>query len=212
MVCRKMSSGITISMKKYLIIAGVILALLAVYFVQEKRIERLTNERDRYKGNTESLMTDVEHFRVRDSLSAARAEALELTVKEFERFRASDAALIAELRRKNRDLASVNTTQAQTIIELSSIPRDTVIIRDSIPIKAKAVHCGDAWYDFDGLITETDFTGRLANRDSLILAETVKYKRFLFWKTKKVKERSATVVSRNPHTEVLSVEHIVIEK
>jgi hypothetical protein len=203
-------------MKKYLIIAAIVLAVavVGIIYVQHGRIERLTAERDRYKGNTEALMTDVEHFRVQDSLSAARAEALELTVKEFERFRASDAALIAELRQKNRDLASVNTTQAQTIIELSSVPRDTVIIRDSIPIKAVAVHCGDAWYDFDGLLTENEFTGRLANRDSLILAETVKYHRFLgfLWRTKRVDERQSTVVSRNPHTEILGVEHIVIEK
>lgn len=201
-------------MKKILVIAGVALALLAVYAFQEKRIEKLRNDRDRYKGNTEALMTDVERFQVRDSLSAARVEALELTVREFERFRSEDAALIRELRQRNRDLASVNTTQAQTIIEMSAVPRDTVIIRDSIPVKAVAVHCGDAWYDFDGLLTEDNFTGRLKNRDSLILAETVKYHRFLgfLWKTKRVDERQSTVVSRNPHTEILGVEHVVIER
>ena len=201
-------------MKKRLIIAGVILALLAVYAFQEKRIEKLRNDRDRYKGNTEALMTDVERFQVRDSLSAARVEALELTVREFERFRSEDAALIRELRQRNRDLASVNTTQAQTIIEMSAVPRDTVIIRDSIPVKAVAVHCGDAWYDFDGILTENEFSGSLTNRDSLILAETVKYHRFLgfLWKTKRVDERQATVVSRNPHTEILGVEHVVIER
>ena len=201
-------------MKKILIIAGVILALLAVYAFQEKRIEKLRNDRDRYKGNTEALMTDVERFQVRDSLSAARVEALELTVREFERFRSEDAALIRELRQRNRDLASVNTTQAQTIIEMSAVPRDTVIIRDSIPVKAVAVHCGDAWYDFDGLLAGNEFSGSLTNRDSLILAETVKYHRFLgfLWKTKRVDERQATVVSRNPHTEILGVEHVVIER
>jgi hypothetical protein len=201
-------------MKKYLIIATIVLAAALALAWQQKRIERLTNERDRYKGNTEALMSDVEHFRVSDSLSAARVEALELTVKEFERFRASDAAIIAELRQRNRDLAAVNTTQAQTIIEMSSVPRDTVIIRDSIPIRAKAVHAGDAWYDFYGVLTDDEFSGNLTSRDSLILAETVKYHRFLgfLWKTRRVDERQATVVSRNPHTEILGVEHVVIER
>ena len=201
-------------MKKMLIIAGVILALLVAMGFQQNRIERLTSERDRYKGNTEALMTDVERFQVRDSLSAARVEALELTVREFERFRSEDAALIRELRQRNRDLASVNTTQAQTIIEMSAVPRDTVIIRDSKPVKAVAVHCGDAWYDFDGLLAGNEFSGSLTNRDSLILAETVKYHRFLgfLWKTKRVDERQSTVVSRNPHTEILGVEHVVIER
>lgn len=201
-------------MKKYLIIAAVVLAFLAVLGIQQNRIERLSNERDRYKGNSEALLSDVEYFKVRDSLSAARVEALELSVKEFERFRSEDAALIKSLQARNRDLAAVNTTQMETIISLSSIPRDTVIIRDSIPIKAVAVHAGDAWYDFDGLLMEDEFSGTLHNRDSLILAETVKYHRFLgfLWKTKRVDERQAGVLSRNPHTQILSVEHIVVEK
>lgn len=201
-------------MKKYLIIAGIVLVFLLALGFQQKRIERLSSERDRYKGNSEALMTDVEYFKVRDSLSAARVESLELTVKEYERFRTEDAALIKSLQARNRDLASVNTTQMETIIALSSIPRDTVIIRDSIPIKAVAVHAGDAWYDFDGLLTETEFSGTLHNRDSLILAETVKYHRFLgfLWKTKRIDERQASVLSRNPHTQILGLEHIVIER
>lgn len=200
-------------MKKYLIWAAAILAVLAAFYMMNRKIEKLTDERDRYKGNTETLLSDVETFRVRDSLSAARVQSLELTVKEFERFRAEDAAIIRELKNKNRDLSQVNETQSQTIIDLLAIPKDTVVIvRDSIQVPAVAVHCGDAWYDFDGVLTAEQFTGTLTNRDSLLLAETVKYKRFLFWKTRKIKDRILNVVSYNPHTEILGVEHIVIEK
>jgi len=201
-------------MKRYIIIAATVIAFLCIVTLQHRKIERLTNERDRYRGNSEALMKDVEYFRVRDSLSAARAETLELTVKEFERFRAEDAALIRELRERNRDLAQVSKTQSETIIELMAIPRDTVVIRDSMPVPAVAVHCGDAWYDFEGLLAGGEFTGRLRNRDSLLLAETVKYKRFLgfLWKTRRIQDRNLNVVSLNPHTEIMSVEHIIIEK
>ena len=200
-------------MKKYLIWAAAILAVLAAFYMMNRKIEKLTDERDRYKGNTETLLSDVETFRVRDSLSAARVQSLELTVKEFERFRAEDAAIIRELKNKNRDLSQVNETQSQTIIDLLAVPKDTVVIvRDSIRVPAVAVHCGDAWYDFDGVLTAEQFTGTLTNRDSLLLAETVKYKRFLFWKTRKIKDRQLNVISRNPHTTILGLEHIVIEK
>lgn len=201
-------------MKKYLILAAVaIVAALAVIWA-DRKIEKLTAERDRYAGNTAALLSDIERYRVRDSLHAARVQSLELTVKEFERFRAADAALIKQLKARNRDLAAVNKTQSQTIIELQAAPRDTFIVRDSIPIPAVAVHCGDAWFDFDGLLTATEFTGTLANRDSLLIAESVQYKRFLgfLWKTNKVKNRRVDVVSKNPHTSILGVEHIVIEK
>ena len=201
--------------RKILIAAALILAAAIAFLWQGRTIEQLKAERDRYKGNTETLLTDVETFRVRDSLSAARVQSLELTIKEFERFRAEDAAIIRELKNKNRDLSQVNETQSQTIIDLLAIPKDTVVIvRDSIRVPAVAVHCGDAWYDFDGVLTAEQFTGTLTNRDSLLLAETVKYKRFLgfLWKTRRVQDRQLNVISRNPHTTILGLEHIVIEK
>ena len=195
-----------------IILAVVALCLCAVFGIQSRNAKA---QAARYKSNTDALLSDVEQYRVRDSLSAARVQSLELTVKEFERFRADDAELIRELKQRNRDLAAVNKTQSQTIIDLRAVPRDTVvIIRDSIRVPAVAVHCGDAWFDFDGLLTADDFTGKLANRDSLVLAETVKYRRFLgfLWKTRKVEDRQLDVVSRNPHTEILGIEHITIER
>lgn len=202
-------------MKKYLIIAAVaIVAGLAVVMAGQK-IKRLRAERDRYAGNTTALLSDVEHYKVRDSLNAARVQSLELTVKEFERFQADDAALIKDLKQRNRDLSAVNKTQSQTIIDLRAVPRDTVVlVRDSIRIPAVSVHCGDAWYDFDGILTADQFTGKLTNRDSLLLAETVKYKRFFgfLWKTRRVQERQLNIVSKNPHTEIMGIEHVVIER
>lgn len=202
-------------MKKYLFLAAVaIVAALAVIWA-DRKIERLIAERDRYAGNTAALLSDVERYRVRDSLNAARVQSLELTVKEYERFRADDAALIKGLKQRNRDLAAVNKTQSETIIDLQSVPKDTIIVtKDSLIVPAVKVHSGDAWYDFDGLLTKEKFTGTLQNRDSLVIAETVKYKRFLgfLWKTKQVKDRQVDVISKNPHTEVLGVEHITISK
>lgn len=196
-------------------VAVLLAAILLFCAGQQRRIKQLAAERDRYKGNATALLSDVERYRVRDSLNAARVESLQLTVKEFERFRADDAALIRELKAKNRDLSAVNKTQSETIIGLKAVPRDTVVVvRDSIVTPAVAVHCGDAWFDFDGILTADEFTGTLRNRDSLLLAETVKYRRFLgfLWKTRRIKDRQLDVVSRNPHTQIVGIEHVVIER
>lgn len=201
-------------MKKwfYIVIAAAILAVVAIIWGQSARITRLKDERNRYERNTETLLSDVEHYRVRDSLNAARVQSLELTVKEYERFRADDAALIKELQQRNRDLAAVNKTQSQTIIDLRAIPRDTVVIRDSVRVPAVAVHCGDAWYNFDGLLTKDEFTGKMEHRDSLLLVESVRYKRFLWWKTKRIKDRQLDCVSKSPHNSIKGFEYVVIEK
>lgn len=198
---------------KVIAIAAIVLVAALSFLIMQKRLAAVTAERDKYKQNSEALLTDVETYRVKDSLSGAKVLALELTVKEYERFRAEDAALIKSLKAKNRDLAAVNKTQSETIIELSSIAKDTVIIiRDSIQVPAVAIHSGDYWYDFDGILAEGQFTGTLHNRDSLVLAETVRYKRWLFFKTRKIKDRQLDVISANPHTEIIGLEHIVIEK
>ena len=99
------------------------------------------------------------------------------------------------------------------IAKLKARPKDTLIIRDSIPIPARVVRCGDAWYDFEGLMTEDTFEGNLASRDSIVVTETVKYKRFLgfLWKTNKVKSRKVNIVNRNPHSKIIGAECIVIE-
>lgn len=202
-------------MKRYVLFVALFIAAALAFIWADRKIEKLTAERDRYAGNTSALLSEVERYRLRDSMNAARVQSLELTVKEYERFRADDAALIKQLKQRNRDLASVNKTQSQTIIDLRAVPRDTVVlVRDSIITPAVAVHCGDAWFDFDGILTADQFTGKLTNRDSLLLAETVKYRRFLgfLWKTRKVEDRQLDVVSKNPHTEIMGIEHIVIEK
>lgn len=201
-------------MKKISIIVAVGLVLLLAFVVQSRRADRLAGERDRYRRNTELLMGEVEGYRVRDSLAGARVQSLELTLREYERFRAEDAALIRDLKGRNRDLSAVNKTQSETILHLQAIPRDTIIIRDSVAVPAVAVHAGDAWYDFDGLLSAGQFTGTLRNRDSLLIAETVKYKRFLgfLWRTSKVDECRLDVVSKNPHTKIIGLEYVRIEK
>lgn len=200
-------------MKKYLFLAAVaIVAALAVIWA-DRKIERLTAERDRYAGNKAALLSDVKRYRVRDSLNAARVLSLELTVKEYERFRADDAALIKQLKQRNRDLAAVNKTQSQTIIHLRAVPRDTIVLaRDSIVAPAVTVHCGDAWYNFDGILTKNEFTGTMEHRDSLLLVESVRYKRFLWWKTKRIKDRQLDCVTKSPHNTIVGLEHIIIDK
>ena len=202
-------------MKVKIFFAVILVILVSIVIAQRRRISGLQTERDAYKGNSEALLLDSRAYAVRDSLQAAKVQSLELTLAEYKRFRVNDLALIQDLDLRVKDLTQVNTAQAQTILELRSTPRDTfVLVRDSIVVPALTVHCGDAYYDFDGLVTKDAFTGRVAVRDSLLITESVEYRRFLgfLWRTRKIKSRQMDVVSRNPHTRILDVEHIIIRK
>lgn len=206
-------------MKKYLIIAAIALAVAAVVtiWVQRSRINQLTGERDKYRINTETLLQDVSRYQTKDSLNAAKVGVLELKLSEFEKYRASDAELIKTLQTKNRDLERVTTTQMETINELRATVRDSVVYLpgDTVTTVLRCVDIVEPWFELHGCATpDGQFTGTHINRDSLLIVETVQYKRWLgfLWKTKKIKNREIDVISRNPHTKIMGVEYIEIEK
>lgn len=205
-------------MKKYLIWAAIamVVAAVATIWVQRTKIEKLTDERNRYRGNTETLLQDVETYKTKDSLNAAKVGVLELKLSEFERYRASDAELIKTLQTKNRELERVTTTQMETINELRATVRDSVVYLpgDTVTTVLRYIEYSDKWVDFDGCIKNNTFSGKIITRDSLLITETVQYKRWLgfLWKTKRIKNREFDIVSKNPHTKITGFEVITIEK
>ena len=204
-------------MKKYLILAAIILAVAAALWVQHAKIKRLTDERDKYRSNTETLLQDVERYQTKDSLNAVTVGVLELKLSEFEKYRADDAALIKSLQAKNRDLQAVTTAQLETINQLRGTVRDSIVYLpgDTVTTVLRCVDIADPWFELHGCATPAgEFTGTFINRDSLLIAATVQYKRFLgfLWKTRKVKNRKIDAVSKNPNTEILGVEYIEIEE
>ena len=205
-------------MKKYLIIAAIALAVSAVVtiWVQRSRINTLTGERDKYGTNTETLLQEVSRYQTKDSLNAAKVGVLELKLSEFEKYRAGDAELIKTLRTKNRELERVTTTQMETINELRATVRDSVVYLpgDTVTTVLRCIEYSDKWVDFDGCIINDTFSGKIITRDSLLITETVQYKRWLgfLWKTNKIKNRQIDVVSKNPATKILGVEFITMEK
>jgi len=204
-------------MKKYLIWAAIILAVAAALWVQHAKIKRLTDERDKYRSNTEILLQDVKTYQTKDSLNAIKVGNLELSLAEYKKYRADDLALIKTLKAKNRDLERVTTAQMETINELRATVRDSVVYLpgDTVTTVLRCVDIVEPWFELHGCATpDGQFTGTHINRDSLLIAETVQYKRFwgFLWKTKKIKNREIDVVSKNPATRILGVEFVTIEK
>lgn len=204
-------------MKKYLILAAIILAVAAAFCVQHVKIKRLTEERDKYRSNTEILLQNVKTYQTKDSLNAIKVGNLELSLAEYKKYRADDLALIKTLQAKNRDLERVTTTQMETINELRATVRDSIVYLpgDTVTTVLRCVDIVEPWFELHGCATpDGQFTGTHINRDSLLIAETVQYKRWLgfLWKTNKIKNRQIDVVSKNPATHILDVEFVTIEK
>lgn len=203
-------------MKKYIILAAIIMAVAAAFWVQQSRIKRLTAERDKYRNNTETLLQDVRTYQTKDSLNAAKVGNLELKLSEYKKYRADDAALIKSLQTKNRDLQRVTTAQMETINELRAKVRDSIVYLpgDTVTTVVRCIEYSDKWVDFDGCIINNTFSGKIITRDSLLITESVQYKRWLgfLWKTKRIKNREFDIVSKNPNSKITGFEVITIEK
>lgn len=205
-------------MKKYigLAVAAVVVAAIVALIVQHGKIKHLRAERDTYQTNTQVLMEDVKRYQTRDSLNVATIGVLELKLSEFKKYRAEDAELIKSLKIKNRDLEAVTTAQMQTISELRAELKDSIVYLpgDTVERVVKCIEYRDRYLDVVGCIVDNVFSGEVVSRDSLTIVNTVQYKRFwgFLWKTKKVKNRQIDVVSKNPHTQIMGVEYIEIEK
>lgn len=188
-------------------------AMLFAIVLQGVSIGRLKDERNRYRENTKSLLVDVNTYKVRDSLNATKAHDLSLELFELKKYRKEDAKLIADMGVKLRNLQSLASMGTETRTEfVTKIVRDTIIKAVGDTNKAALIDYEDKWLTFKGRLENGQFRGNIISRDSLLLTENVKYKRFLFWRTKRVKSRDFRVVSKNPHTKIVDCEHIIIKE
>lgn len=209
-------------MKKnlYLAIIIAIISVVVILFWQRMRIRRLTDECSRYRTNTTTLLEDVETYKTRDGLNAAKVGELEIKLSQYEKYRAEDAALILTLQTENRDLAAVSKVQTETINQLRGQLRDTVVVQ-TVPgdtvwleVPAKKIDIAEPYIELHGYATDKEFVGAVTTRDTLLITETVKYKRFwgFLWKTNKIKNREFDIVSRNPYTQINDFEVVTIEE
>lgn len=179
-------------------------------------ISRQAGEIRRLNANEETLLSDVERFQVSDSLHAARVGVLSLTIDQYKKYRSEDARIIREMGIKNRELQDITNAQSKTIIDLRGTVRDSIVFVDREVVDTlRCIDIVNRWFSLHGCTNRAGvFTGKFENRDSLTIVERVKYKRFcgFLWRTRKVKERDVSVVSRNPHTKIMGVEHIEISK
>lgn len=211
---------------KKIIIKIVLIATAAITLVFAfSKIHSLKEENARLKSNQDILLTEKEFvmsesqkYKVSDSLNAVRVSELELTLKEYKRYRSEDLKLIEQLKAGKSDLQKIITSQYETISTLSAKLQDSIRI-DTTTNQIDTLKCFDyksKWTDVKGCVDLRRDTIELQinNRESLKVVETVTYKRFLgfLWKTNKVKSRQVDIVSENPNTEIMNCEYIYIKR
>ena len=197
-----------------LVISSVAVLLLFVVSIQAERIKRLREAENGLKNDISVLIEGKETYKVRDSLNAARIGVLELSEKDLKKRIREDEKLISELKGRNKELQGIAEASLNTGDSIIVSVRDTIIRRDTAYIEIPCIDVTERWFEMHGCIDKGFFIGYYQARDSIILIEAVQRARFLgfLWKTRKIKKREFSIISKNPHTKIEGFEVIRIKK
>jgi len=200
-------------MTRYAKYIALLMVVAGMLMMQQHTINSLRSKNESLAVTKQTLMDSVVHYRTKDGLNAAQVAELRLSLDEMKKYRAEDVKLIQSLKTGHRDVERFTTVQTVTHDTIYSVLRDSVIIRETEPLKVRAIDIDKRWYSLHGWIDGDTINGTLTTRSALKIVETVKYKRFLgfLWKTNKIKNRKVDVTSLNPNEVIESVEYIVIE-
>ena len=191
---------------------GIIAFLLLVVTVgiQQRRIVSIRQERDRYQQNSEALLSDMKQWRVDSTSMATDVKSLRLTVDEFKRYRADDLAKIKQMGVKIKNLEAAAKHQLEVNAEITAQVKDSVVIRDTVPVLVKSVSMVTPHIQLSGIIERDSLIGKIHLPVTLRQAVWIEYKRrWLFWK--KVVAVHQTITSDNPHVEIKYSEYIRID-
>lgn len=198
----------------YRIAAIAVLALCA--FLAWKRYKSVMAERDLLRSNQETILRDYDIkvkeanlYKVRDSLSAVKIGAMQLTLDEYKALNSDSYSIIKELKGRNGDLESAVEASMMNEKVIHTYIRDTVLIGDTV----QHFSYNDKWTSVTGFVKYPDSVYlQVRNREYIRAVEVVEYKRFLgfLWKTRRVKSRDIKIMSDNPNTEIIDASYVRI--
>lgn len=92
----------------------IILTLIAIIAscLMCNRIQYLTEENNRLSNNQETLLTENEHYKIRDSLNVSKTNQLELKLSELKKYKSEYTQLVKDLNIKNSQLEQIISVSA----------------------------------------------------------------------------------------------------
>lgn len=190
------------------LLAAVVLLGGVVWF-QHRNTVRLKAERDRYQSNSTALLSEVKRIRVDSATMALDARTLQLTLDEYKRFRAEDAATIKRLGVRIRNLEAAARHEVEVAGPIDAVVRDTVVVQDTVPVLRQKVEMLTPHIELSGIIEDERLKGSIRIPVTLNQAVWVEYRGWWFWK--RVKAVHQSISSDNPYVEIKYSEYIKIK-
>ncbi|MGK4224616.1 DUF6549 family protein [Parabacteroides distasonis] len=196
-------------MNKYSFLIIAVLSGITISLLRSR--QRLIEERDSYKSNTEALMSEVRRIQADSSTMALDIKTLTMSLDEYKRFRAEDEEKIKKLGIRIKDLEAAAKHNVEVDAPIDAEIKDSVMIRDTVQVFLKAVRMDTPYLKINGIIENDRLTGKINLPVTLNQAFWIEYKhKFLWWRWK-VKAIHQTISSDNPYVEIKYSEYIKIK-
>ena len=188
----------------------VFLLLTAAICLLWHRNVRLRGDRDRYRSNTEALLSEMKRMQIDSATVAVDVKGLRLNVDEYKRLRAEDAEKIKAMGVKIRSLQTAARHDIEVAGPIDAAVKDTIVIRDTVPVLRQKVEMITPYIHLTGLIEDNRLKGEIRVPITLQQAVWIEYKRrWIFWK--RAKAIHQTISSDNPYVRIKYSEYIVIQ-
>ena len=196
-------------MNKYSFLIIAVLSGITISLLRSR--QRLIEEKDSYKSNTEALMSEVRRIQADSSTMALDIKTLTMSLDEYKRFRAEDEEKMKKLGIRIKDLEAAAKHNVKVDAPIDAEIKDSVMIRDTVPVFLKAVRMDTPYLKINGIIENDRLTGKINLPVTLNQAFWIEYKhKFLWWRWK-VKAIHQTISSDNPYVEIKYSEYIKIK-
>lgn len=196
-------------MNKYSFLIIAVLSGITISLLRSR--QRFIEEKDSYKSNTEALMSEVRRIQADSSTMALDIKTQTMSLDEYKRFRAEDEEKIKKLGIRIKDLEATAKHNVEVDAPIDAEIKDSVMIRDTVPVFLKAVRMDTPYLKINGIIENDRLTGKINLPVTLNQAFWIEYKhKFLWWRWK-VKAIHQTISSDNPYVKIKYSEYIKIK-
>ena len=196
-------------MNKYSFLIIAVLSGITISLLRSR--QRFIEEKDSYTSNTEALMSEVRRIQADSSTMALDIKTLTMSLDEYKRFRAEDEEKIKKLGIRIKDLEATAKHNVEVDAPIDAEIKDSVMIRDTVPVFLKAVRMDTPYLKINGIIENDRLTGKINLPVTLNQAFWIEYKhKFLWWRWK-VKAIHQTISSDNPYVKIKYSEYIKIK-
>lgn len=161
-------------MNKYSFLIIAVLSGITISLLRSR--QRLIEEKDSYKSNTEALMSEVRRIQADSSTMALDIKTLTMSLDEYKRFRAEDEEKIKKLGIRIKDLEAAAKHNVKVDAPIDAEIKDSVMIRDTVPVFLKAVRMDTPYLKINGIIENDRLTGKINLPVTLNQAFWIEYK------------------------------------